>query len=267
LLFGEKSVEIRDNTGVIGFPFERAINGFVELGCFSGRSIAKIDNSVVWLANDYTVRRLDGVTPVRISHHGIEQRLRSTTVSAARAFSYTQAGHLFYVLLLPEVTFVYDATTQKWHERQSYGFDGWNVLCHAQAFGYELVGSSVNGSIGILDTAVYAEFGQTQRMSWTYQPIYGENNPAIHDRLEIVLETGVGLTTGQGSDPECMLDKSEDGGKTWKSLPNRSIGPIGEFQKRVVWDRLGSARQRVYRASVSDPVPVNVTDTIVDVRQ
>jgi hypothetical protein len=104
------------------------------------------------------------------------------------------------------------------------------------------------------------------RVIRVWGPGYGGNRRANHDRLEIVLESGVGLTSGQGSDPQLMLDKSDDGGKTWDSLPNKDIGSIGEYRKRVVWNRLGSARQRVYRASVSDPVRVNITDTTVEVR-
>ena len=41
IMFGKKSVEIWDNTGSAGFPFGRAINGYVEIGCFNGKSIAK----------------------------------------------------------------------------------------------------------------------------------------------------------------------------------------------------------------------------------
>jgi hypothetical protein len=104
-------------------------------------------------------------------------------------------------------------------------------------------------------------------MEWTYQPIYAESRLAFHDRLEIVLETGVGLVTGQGSDPQMMLDYSNDGGQTWTALPTKDIGAIGRYDTRVVWSRLGSARQRVYRASVSDPIPVNLTDTQVEVRE
>ena len=61
VLLGEESGELYENTGVAGFPFERAINGFFEVGCFNGDTVVKLDNSVVWVANDYTVRRLQGV--------------------------------------------------------------------------------------------------------------------------------------------------------------------------------------------------------------
>jgi len=266
LLFGTKTIEIWDNTGVSGFPFERASNGFVEIGCLSGRSIAKQDNSVFWLADDYTIRRLNGATPVRVSTHAVEQSIVRSTISACRAFSYSQGGHLFYVITFPEVTWVYDCTTGKWHNRSTYGYDYWTAGCHAQAFGLEVVGHTDSASIGKLDPDVYTEWGGTQRAAWQYQTIYAEDRRAIHDAISIIMEYGVGIASGQGSDPELMLDYSDDGGITWDALPNKKIGPLGNYQYTVDWERTGSAKQRTYRGAISDPVKVAITDTTVRVR-
>jgi hypothetical protein len=266
ILFGLTSIEIWENSGAAGFPFTRAINGFIEIGCLNNRTIAKLDNSVYWLANDYTVRRLEGATPVRVSQHAIEQALTAVTISQGKAFTYAQEGHLFYVLIFPERTFVLDVTTGEWADRESYGYDYWIAKCHAQAFNREYVGSSIDNKIGYLNTTDYDEWGSTQVMEWTYQPIYAEGQRAFHDRLEIIMETGVGLVTGQGSSPTVMLAYSDDGGIIWVNLPTRSAGAIGQYRWRVVWHRLGSSRMRVYRASISDPVKVCITDTIVEIR-
>jgi hypothetical protein len=63
-----------------------------------------------------------------------------------------------------------------------------------------------------------------------------------------------------------MLQASDDGGLTWQSFPDKTIGALGEYEDRAVWYNLGSARKRVYRAAVSDPVRMTVTDTIAVVR-
>ena len=65
--------------------------------------------------------------------------------------------------------------------------------------------------------------------------------------------------------PEIMLAISDDGGQTFRNLPNRKLGRIGRYDWRAFWVGLGSARQRVYRAAVSDPVKVVVSDTVLDV--
>jgi hypothetical protein len=266
-LFGENSVEIWDNDPSAGdFPFARAVNGYAEIGCLNGRSIAKLDNSIFWLASDYTVRRLEGITPVRVSTHAVEQKIVDSTISSARGFTYSQDGHFFYVLALTEGTFVYDATTGLWHERESYGSSTWNWGSAVSFNGVILVGSTTSNAIGQLDPHTFAELETTQRMEWTYQPVYAEQHRVFHDRLEMVFESGVGLTTGQGSDPEVMLEYSDNGGRTWTSLPNQTLGRLGEYSHRVVWHSLGSSEQRVYRASISDPVSVTLTDTVLEAR-
>jgi hypothetical protein len=265
ILFGTDTGEIWENTGAAGFPFERAINGFFEIGCFNGDTVARLDNSVYWLANDYTIRKLVGITPQRVSNHALEQFLTTTDVTTARAYSYMQDGHFFYVITFTNGCWVYDATTNEWHERSSYpnAYYFWQTA--AQAHGRQYVGDAYSDTIGYFDPTVYDEAGSVQRMEFTFQPVYAENRRAFHKSLEIVLETGVGLTTGQGSAPEMMLDYSDDGGLTWASLPNKAIGPIGAYQTRVNWNGLGSARQRVYRCAISDPIKVTIADAILDV--
>ena len=46
-------------------------------------------------------------------------------------------------------------------------------------------------------------------------------------RLEVVLESGMGLTTGQGSDPQVMFRYSDDGGHKWSRELTVSAGKSG----------------------------------------
>jgi hypothetical protein len=266
VLFGERTIELWENTGISGFPFERSVSGFVEIGCLQGKTVAKRDNSVFWVADDYTVRRLEGLTPVRVSTHAVEQWLQTVTLASLRGYSYAHDGHLFYMLTAPEGCFFFDVTTQLWHERETYGEDTWE-WCHPVSFaGKVLVGSTTSNVIAEMDPDDFEEVGDTQQMQWTYQPVYSDGRRAFHDRLEIVMEVGVGPE--DGTNPEIMLEFSDDGGQTWETLENE-LGAVGEFRERVVWDALGSCDSphgRVYRASVSDPCRVTVVDTLLETR-
>jgi hypothetical protein len=266
--FGEKSIELWYNAGTTPYPLARVPSGgFIEIGCGAPRSIAKADNSFLWLANDRTVRRLDGNTPVRLSTHAIEEQIAAfTTIDDAIAFSYTMAGHVFYVLTFPTElrTFVYDITSQSWHERESYGEGRWRPIAYAECYGKHFVQDCDSGLIGELSPDVYAEWTQPLVMAWTYPKVYAEGALAKFDRFEVHAEVGVGLISGQGSDPRISLEVS-DNGKTFRFMAHRSIGAMGEYNKRVYWHRLGSARNRVFRCSVSDPVPVTISDTQIEV--
>lgn len=73
--------------------------------------------------------------------------------------------------------------------------------------------------------------------------------------LEIYLQSGVGLTTGQGSDPVLMVQLSKDSGHTWGPEFTLPMGKIGQYARRArKAGSLGRGRQWVIRVSVSDPV-------------
>lgn len=274
VLAGSNSIELWVNVGSSGFPFARDSNGFLEIGCAAGDTFAKADNSIYWLADDLTVRRLDGYTPVRVSQHGVEQAIRTYTVSDAYAFGYTQDGHVFYVLTFPTSahTWVLDVTTGEWHERASYGNTRWTPSSTANAFGKVFVQSSTTAHLSSLDPDYYQDFSDPVvnptgilRSEWTYGSVYNAGHRTFHSNFQVLAETGVGLTVGQGSAPEMGLDVSDDGGRTWRAMPNKSLGAIGRYRNRVRWQRLGSSRDRVYRNWVSDPVKVTVADAELEV--
>lgn len=75
-----------------------------------------------------------------------------------------------------------------------------------------------------------------------------------YDRLELDVETGIGLISGQGDDPQIMLRYSGDGGHTWSNEHWRSAGRLGKYLTRPYWSNLGRSRDRVFEIVVSDPV-------------
>lgn len=272
--FGKQTTEFYTNTGASGFPFERIINATSQVGLAAENLYGICFDIVYFIADDLTVRRLDGNQPVRVSTHAIEQKLQSEfTLSSGEAFSFWYEGHFFMGFSFDEGTIVYDAVTLQWHERQSYNLNYWRFGHMARFAGKWLAGDRDSNEIVELDTKTFNEAvndpnmaSNVQVMEWTYQPIYAEGVRAFHDRFEVRFEAGVGLTTGQGSDPKIMMEYSDDGGRTWRALPTRTLGKKGEYRDRAVWHNLGSSRQRVYRGSVSDPVAVYIGDTLAEVR-
>jgi hypothetical protein len=83
--------------------------------------------------------------------------------------------------------------------------------------------------------------------------------------LQLDLEAGVGITTGQGEDPQVMLQWSDNGGHTWSNEHWVSAGRIGAYTRRAIWRRLGYGRDRVFRVTVSDPCRWRLLDTYLKV--
>jgi hypothetical protein len=273
-LFGTNSVEVWYDAGNVNFPLERIQGAFNEIGCAAPYSIAKLDNGLFWLGSDARgngiVYRANGYTGQRVSTHAIEFAIQSyASISDAFAYTYQQEGHAFYVLTFPtgNATWVYDVATGAWHERAAF-YNG-QFSRHASncqmSFNNEIVvGDCASGNLYAFDLDVYADNGGAQRWlrSWRAIPS-GQNNlkrTAQHS-LQLDCETGVGLNTGQGSDPQAMLRWSDDGGHTWSNEHWASMGAIGASGTRTFWRRLGMTdklRDRVYEVSGSDPVKVAI---------
>jgi hypothetical protein len=55
-------------------------------------------------------------------------------------------------------------------------------------------------------------------------------------------------------DPQAMLSWSDDGGHNWSNEHFKSMGGTGQYGKRVLWHRLGSSRDRIFKMAVSAPM-------------
>lgn len=263
--FGVNSTEIYSNTGEADFPFTRISGAFIERGCGAVASVAKADNTVFWLGDDRIVYRADGYVPRRVSTFAVEEQIRAlAVVSDAVAWTYPQSGHTFYVLTFPTAgrTFAYDMATGLWHERQSgTGETGaWRVAMGWRAFGRTLAADAWSGAVFAVDLDVYTEDGAAIRRVMQTPPLAARetNNRVSVDGYEVVFQAGVGTLTGQGAAPQVALSWSNNDGDTWSSERWRPLGPRGQRYVRAEWWRLGSARSKIVRAVVTDPVPVCV---------
>jgi hypothetical protein len=304
-IFGGNSVEVWYDAGLPppGVPFQRITGAFNEIGCAATYSIAKLDNSLFWLGADARgqgiVYRANGYTGARVSTHAIEYAIAQYgTISDAIAYTYQQEGHAFYVLIFPtaNATWVYDASTQAWHERASWENDGFirhRSNCRAVFNSEVLVGDFANANIYSFDLDVYSDNGSVQKWirSWRALPT-GENNLKRTAQHSMQLDCEVGFTlppVGQpvflttedeeilitesfdslidevgiliNPQPEVLLRWSDDGGHTWSNYHSKGMGTTGQTGKRVLWRRLGMTlklRDRVYEVSGTDPVKIAI---------
>ncbi len=262
-LFSSTGISVWTNTGGSPFPFSRIPGATMEKGCAAALSPATLDSTVFWLGADLIVYKAVGYTPQRISTHGLEEILRAaSTVSDAYGMTYTQGGHLFYILTLPTLdrTFCYDTATQGWHERQS-GTDqingAWHVKWLAAAFGKIWAGLN-SGRLCEVDLDTYTEAGEAIRRAAVTPPFYPDGKRAAMTLAELECELGVGLANGQGDDPQVMLRWSDDGGRNWSNGRTTPIGKLGKGRDRAIFRRLGLFRQRQLEFSISDPVKVAI---------
>jgi hypothetical protein len=267
VIFKQTVTEIWRASGDPDFPFAKDANAAIEQGCSAPWSVVRMDNSVFWLGSNTDgggmVWRLNGYTPARVSTDAIEYAIASYgDVSDAVAYAYQQEGHTFYVLTFPRAgaTWCYDVATQMWHQR-AYLDPATGILgrhrsnCHSFYAGMHLVGDYQTGSLYVLDLDYHYDgtdpMPSIRAAAHIAVPDY---QWIIHHCLQVDLEVGESDQDGQGSAPVALLDWSDDSGRTWSNKHPASMGLTGNYQKRVRWMRLGRARSRVYRITITDPV-------------
>lgn len=81
------------------------------------------------------------------------------------------------------------------------------------------------------------------------------------------LETfpGGGIIIARG--PVITMRWSDDGAHTWSNGYDRDCGQAGEYKKRVIWNRLGRGRDRVFEISTADPWGCRIIDGYVEYEQ
>lgn len=268
-VFKETVTEVYYNSGNADFPFQRIAGGVIDRGLAAPFAVADDDNTLLWVGDDRIVYRDTGGAPQRVSTHAIEEQLREMSdISDAYCFFVSISGHKFLHVIFPtgQKCFVLDLATMLWHERESLGARYFRVSACVRAYDKHLVGDAFQGRIGEFDMDTFTEFGDTLQGVMTGPPMSAGRKRLFHSVLEMEIESGVGTTTG--GTPQLWLEWSDDGGRTWSARkPARSMGKIGEYRQRLRWWRLGSARERIYRLTVADPVKRSILGAYLEVTQ
>ena len=263
-LLGETSSEVWVDQGTSPFPFQRVPGTSTQHGIVSAFSVARLGNSFAYLSKNNRgtaqIVQMNGYVPQRISTHAVENSLSGKTITDAVAWTYQIEGHEVYVISFPSIqlTWCYDIASQMWHKwlyTNNLGqYERCRGNCAAVFQGYVLVGDYSNGKIYRLDKNIYTDDGQNVRRLRRAPHLVADFQREYFDELQIQFQPGVGLSTGTGVDPQAMLRWSNDGGSTWSNEHWTSIGLMGKYTNRAIWRRLGTARDRIFEVSVSDPV-------------
>jgi hypothetical protein len=118
-----------------------------------------------------------------------------------------------------------------------------------------------------LDPNAYTDNGAITIRQLITRHVLSSFNRIRVSLLYLDMETGVGLQSGQGSNPQIMLEYSKDNGRTWAAQRFVSSGLVGQYLTRVLWRRFGSTRDAVWRITQSDPVKFVITEGAFRVRE
>lgn len=276
IIFKQTNCEVWVNAGLSGFAFQRLQGVHIEYGCGAVFSVAKAGDHLIWLSQNEQgvneIRLLNGYEARKISTTAIDYAISQYPITSdAIGYAYQQGGHLFYVITFPagNTTWTYDVTESAtagqplWHQRAAFSngqFLRHQSNCFVFFGGKSVVGDYRNGNLYALDTDALTDAGVQRKWlrSWRalQQPTF---DPVTFESLQIDMQTGIGIP--DGTNPQCMLRWSDDGGHTWSNYRIAAVGATGQTALRVKFNRLGSTRRnhgldRYFELSSTDQFPV-----------
>lgn len=261
VLFGGKTTEFWGDSGAADSAFSRIGSSAIEWGLAARDSMCKFSDGIMFLRKNrlgqVQVCLLNGYQATPVTNPEMEFVFGTYgNVSNATAFAYMINGHPFYQINFPtpDVSWLYDGQSRSWSKLTS-GEGRHRAEQFVSLLGIPYSSDYENGKLYRIDQNVYTDDGQTIVREFISRH-QANGNRMKFSQMWLEFEPGVGLQTGQGEDPQCMMSVSKDGGKTYGNEHWRTIGAAGKYKTRAIWNRIGQTFDWVFKFRVTDPVKV-----------
>ena len=275
--FGKRSCEPWYNSGVGTPPFDRLEGQIINIGLQATHSVANTRDFVYWLGSDNQVYAARGGQERVVSTAAISGEIQSY-IETTDAFGevFTMDDLIVYVLTFP-------TANKTWALIEKLGVNGWFELSEGvdggrynagsilEVYNKIFIGDRSNGNLNYLSFDAYDQAGEAWQRRRVMGSINGDKlgqkgHRVQMSRMEFILETGVGLITGQGEDPKIMIEASYDGGKSWTTGTWMKIGRLGQTNILAEWYSMKSFYDMIVRLTTSDPVAFNIYSAAIDIR-
>lgn len=275
ILMGTASLEFYANAGnPTGFAFNRGV--VVPIGLKGPNAVAGFEpgfaDTVLFVANDNTVRRLQGYDPVPVSGPELNRLIEAVSnPTELVAWVYQAAGHPYWVLSGPGWTWVYDVSTGNWHERQSYGAPDWRCRYGVAAWSKWFTFDRDSGRAFELSSGTRRD--AERPLVWTLRSSQAHRFPgrAVIHKASFDFETGIGIDAGISpieTDPVVRIRWSDDGGRSWGNPLTRRLGSEGEdVAIDINQAGLTGRRGRIWEMSISDPIEIAFFGAAMDIEE
>jgi len=258
-MFGAEAIEQWWNSGVGNPPFDRIEGGLISIGLGAVHSVATDDEGIYFFGDDNQVYYLLGGVPTPLLPKAIVREIAPfATRTDAVGWTMQLDGQVFYVLKFTSAdrTFIFPKKGQ-WFELSS-GLEGgrYNGDGYAFVYGKHLIADEA-GNILELDIDTFTDNGETIRRVRTLSPIHGglfgqPGKPLEISYLKLIGKTGTGIVSGQGSDPQIILQYSQDG-ENFGTEIWADVGKMG-VETELIFEIGESFENWIFRLVSTDPV-------------
>jgi len=280
---GSKTTTLYYDSGNADNPFLPYPGTTTQVGGVTPWAVSVYNDVVRWLAlsprgEPRIVESRSDMAVKTISTPPINDFLQTcSTLADVEVLTYEQEGHPFVLWTAPSAastflgdlqTYGYDVLETQlrsapiWHVRAGLNtmtglYTRWRARGSTATGQVVLVGDYTTGDVYNLDISTYTDNGTTLKRERIAPFLSSENQWVYLDQVELGMQAGEGLSSGQGSAPVASLQISRDGGQTWINAGFATLGAMGAYVARGIWRRLGRIRldRLVMRVSQTDPTP------------
>jgi hypothetical protein len=271
--FGSESTDLMYDSGAADVPFVPYPSAILYEGIVGPNAWTTDGQAMYWLAQNnqgraYVLRAVEGQAQP-ISTDAIDFALaQAPRLNDTETLTYSAEGHTHLTWVVPTSCdcgrgYTFDTKEGLWHERNSWDqgqaqFFRWRARGVASTSAGVIVGDYASGDVYALSLDEFTENGAMIRRVRRAPYLSGDASFGFLDQIELGAQMGVGLNTGQGSDPTILARVSRDGAMTWTPWVSASLGAMGQYLNRAVWRRLGRVRldRFVFEVVITDPIRV-----------
>ena len=254
-----------------GQPFAPILSATVEWGLVAIAARVHANSCLYFLAQSpqggFSICEINGYQVRPVSTPDLDYLFYTfTTVSDCVALAYRIDAHPMVQFTFPTAgrSFLFDCLTRLWSETQTGVPTNTYAQRHIGNFSalvgdIPLISDYQNNNVYAISPLLYTDNGATIVRNLITRHEQKDFNVYSVDEMFCDFETGVGLASGQGSNPQVTITCSKDDGRTYLTPLQFPLGKLGQYLTRVETRRWGSARRFTWSITLTDPVKFVIT--------
>lgn len=270
-LFGTRTIEPWENTGVGFPPFERMNGAIIEdIGLCGKNAITHTPDAMYFISPQGDAYMANIGQAVKISKPAQSHAFQSYELSDCIASTVNFESSRFVVFSFPSSgkTWAYSEQVRDWFELDSGAQGGrYQGQEFIWAFNKNLTVNYATGQLYelMLDNSPSVNTVRERTIQGINGELIGKPGQRLQmSRLWLTVQAN-GVVGGLS--PQIMVQPSYDGGRTWGKEYFINTGRTGQNVYQVKWDNMHTFYDMVIRIRISDPVYCSILAGSIDLRE
>jgi hypothetical protein len=276
-MFGVETIEPFYDKGAGSPPLARIDNAIMQKGLGGFYTVANTDQALYFLGDDSNVYQIVQSQLTKISPPSMVNTIKDLNKTNATGYTITVGGQDFYILWFSDgITWAYLEEYGEWFNLSTGISEGdtnpYLAQSYVEVYDKQLAVDYRTADIVELDLDTYTDLGEVIQRRRVLPPFSAKDvgstigKRLLMSKVKFALQTGVGIVSGQGSDPQIMVEYSLDGSETWSTERWIEIGRMGKYLINAEFWEMVSFYEITFRITISDPVFSSLHDATIDVK-